>query len=134
MPFRRVINNAKKTRRELMPDAFFLIYSILCIDICIFCMFLDEFPSRRHFIAHEHRKDPVCFGCGVDGYLPEGAMLGIHCCIPELFCIHLTQPLVPLNMNTGFSTIFFHQLLSFLFGPAIAFCFSLPDQVKRWRR
>src|SRR4051794_32519475 len=60
---------------------------------------LDELAARLDLIAHERREDLVR-GVGIrELYLEQGAGLRVHRGCPELLRVHLTETLVPLNVE-----------------------------------
>src|SRR5688500_20123563 len=81
---------------------------------------LNESPSRRNIITHQHAESTICFECIVDANPAENAVIRIHGSFPKLLCIHLTETLVPLHFYTATfitGSIYFNSLLTFCFIP-----------------
>ena len=69
---------------------------ILCINVSICGVLLNEFASRFNVITHQHGEDFVGFSSILYGYLLQEARLRIHGCLPKLLGIHLSQTFVAL--------------------------------------
>jgi hypothetical protein len=59
-------------RMEVQPPSC-LVVDALGVDICVFGVLLDELPSWRHLIAHEHGENAVGFNSVFDGSLAQNA-------------------------------------------------------------
>src|SRR5678815_4197609 len=54
---------------------------------------------RFDLVAHQDREYLISFDNIIDLYLQQRSSLRVHCCIPELFGVHLTQSFVALDME-----------------------------------
>src|SRR5690606_36383342 len=60
-------------------------------------VFLDEFAARLDDVAHQRGEDGVRLIRMADADLEQRARLGVERGLPELFGVHLAQPLIALD-------------------------------------
>ena len=68
-------------------------------------VFHDEVTAGFHRVSHQFLEDLIRIHLIIDSDLKKLAGLRIHCGLPQLFRIHLTQTLVSLDVE-AFSTLF----------------------------
>ena len=73
-------DNAVEIRRKVFGVVETLHATCLNVYPCIFCMRFDEFTSRWHLVAHEHREDMICFSGAFYCNLSQCSCLRIHGC------------------------------------------------------
>ena len=107
--------------------------SVLCVDVCVRRIFLDELAAWPDVLAHEHGEDGVGLDSVVNGDLLEGTVFGVHRRVPKLVVVHLTETFVALRMDLVLvaAAVGVDELLALLFGPAILLHLALLAEVKR---
>src|SRR6476659_4742821 len=93
---------------------------------------LDELAARLDLVAHEDGEDVVCGDRVLDAHLQELALRGIHRRLPELFRIHLPEPLVALDDEALLPRL--HQIVEQLFLVADRLLGSVLDDDERGLR
>src|SRR5690625_2348031 len=66
----------------------------LYVELRVFSIFLNEFPSWLHIVAHKNRKHFISSGRTFDGYLLESTRFRIHGGFPQLLRIHFAKTFV----------------------------------------
>lgn len=73
--------------------------SALRVDISVCGILLDELSARLNIITHKHGENLVSLGSIVDCHLLQEACLRVHCSVPKLLRVHLTQTFVALGVE-----------------------------------
>ena len=109
----------------------------LSIDIGIGGVGLDEFATRLYIITHKHGEYFVGLRSILNRHLLQQSGIGIHCCLPQLFWVHLTKTFVALGVKGCGIFIASHILidegLTLLFGVAVLRELLVRTLIKRWR-
>src|SRR5690625_6302202 len=66
----------------------------LYVELRVFSIFLNEFPSWLYIVAHKNRKHFISSGRTFDGYLLESSRFRIHGGFPQLLRIHFAKAFV----------------------------------------
>ena len=96
---------------------------LLCVDVGVGSILLDELAARLYIVTHQHREDLVSLSGILDSYLLEQAVLRIHSRLPQLLRVHLTKTFVALCVECGSvlvtSDILVDEGLTLLLGIAV---------------
>ena len=96
---------------------------VLCVDVGVGGILLDELATGLYVVAHQHGEDLVGLGGVLDGDLLQQTVLGIHGGLPELLGVHLTKTFVALCVQGRSVLVASHILvdegLALLLGVAV---------------
>ena len=88
-----------KKRITLLKRAILFLTVVLCVDIRVMRISLDELAAGRNLVAHQHREDAVGFGGVLDVHLAQDARVGVHRRLPQLVGVHLAETFVTLDVH-----------------------------------
>ena len=109
---------------------------LLCVDVCVGSILLDELAARLYVVTHQHREDLVSLSGILNSYLLQQAVLRIHGGLPELFWVHLTKTFVALCVECCSvlvaSDVLVDEGLTLLLGIAVLRELLEGTLIKRW--
>src|SRR5882757_543969 len=108
--------------------------SPLYVQVCVSGVALDKALAWGYLVAHEHRKNFVSFNCFFNGHFEDGALIRVHCGVPEGIGVHFTKTFITANfwlfpIVRGF--VFDNQSITLFLGIDEAYLFAELDMINR---